>query len=48
MSQGDGDGADTNLMIPYDNETWDAIQNLLCREWFERLWVQQDVGITGI
>ncbi|XXG99288.1 Thiosulfate sulfurtransferase rdl2, mitochondrial [Hypoxylon texense] len=28
--------------LPFDEKAWDAIQDLLSRAWFERVWVQQE------
>lgn len=33
---------DPRVPLPMDEESWDAIQDLLSREWFERVWVQQE------
>ena len=32
--------------LPFENETWYAIWNLLGRSWFERLWVVQEVNLA--
>jgi len=41
------DWADENTSIPYDEETLDAICNLLGRPWFERLWVRQEIHLAN-
>ncbi|KAI0192103.1 heterokaryon incompatibility protein-domain-containing protein [Xylaria flabelliformis] len=33
---------DPRVPLPFDEEAWDAIQDLLSRAWFERVWVQQE------
>ncbi|KAI0973430.1 heterokaryon incompatibility protein-domain-containing protein [Xylaria arbuscula] len=33
---------DPRMLLPFDEEVWDAIQDLLSRAWFERVWVQPE------
>ncbi|KAI4865640.1 heterokaryon incompatibility protein-domain-containing protein [Hypoxylon rubiginosum] len=33
---------DPRVPLPFDEEAWDAIRDLLSRAWFERVWVQQE------
>ncbi|KAI1741583.1 heterokaryon incompatibility protein-domain-containing protein [Xylaria scruposa] len=33
---------DPRVPLPFDEEAWDAIQDLLSRAWFERVWVPQE------
>lgn len=37
--------ADTSL--PYDNTTWQAINDLAHRSWFERLWIWQEIQLAN-
>ncbi|KAH6984253.1 heterokaryon incompatibility protein-domain-containing protein [Ilyonectria sp. MPI-CAGE-AT-0026] len=32
--------------LPYSSETWDSIEELLNREWFQRVWVIQEVRLA--
>ena len=31
--------------LPYSNETWDTINDVLSRDWFSRLWVVQEIQL---
>ncbi|KAK4494885.1 hypothetical protein PRZ48_014241 [Zasmidium cellare] len=33
--------------LPYDKETWQAIENLVHRDYFERLWIWQEVSLAN-
>ncbi|KAF2099797.1 HET-domain-containing protein [Rhizodiscina lignyota] len=33
--------------LPYQSETWQAIQDLLERSWFDRLWIWQEINFAG-
>jgi hypothetical protein len=37
----------TSVPLPYTNETWQAITQLVRREWFSRLWVWQEVKLSS-
>ncbi|KAI0097588.1 heterokaryon incompatibility protein-domain-containing protein [Nemania sp. FL0031] len=37
---------DPQVSLPFDDESWDAIGNLLSRAWFERVWVQQEARLA--
>ncbi|KAI1079341.1 heterokaryon incompatibility protein-domain-containing protein [Whalleya microplaca] len=37
---------DPRVPLPFDEETWDAIHDLLSRGWFERVWVQQEARLA--
>lgn len=32
--------------LPYSQETWSAIHQLLSRDWFERLWIMQEIQLA--
>jgi hypothetical protein len=46
-SQEDSDWADSNVMLPYDKKTSDAIHYLVNRPLFERLWIQQEIRLAN-
>ena len=33
--------------LPYDNTTWQAINDLIHRSWFERLWIWQEIQLAN-
>jgi len=39
--------ADPEAVLPYDEDTIDGIQDLYGREWFQRLWVQQEIRLAN-
>jgi hypothetical protein len=39
--------ADRNAFMPYRNRELDPVQRLLERAWFERLWIQQEIGLAS-
>jgi Heterokaryon incompatibility protein (HET) len=39
--------ADPKQPLPYDDVTWDVIQQLLLRPWCERLWIWQEVRLNS-
>jgi len=38
---------DMNRKLPYDEATWSAIQDLWQRQWFERMWVVQEIQLAN-
>ncbi|CCC09331.1 hypothetical protein SMACR_05254 [Sordaria macrospora] len=36
----------TNVVRAYPHETWTAINDLLCREWFYRQWIVQEIKLA--
>lgn len=36
-----------NRPLPYDANTWKALESLLDREWFDRRWVVQEIGVAN-
>ncbi|KAK7892697.1 hypothetical protein LTR67_006934 [Exophiala xenobiotica] len=39
--------ADPKSSLPYDEDTIDGIKDLYGREWFQRLWVQQEIRLAN-
>lgn len=39
--------ADPEIALPYHEETIDGIQDLYGRDWFQRLWVQQEIRLAN-
>lgn len=39
--------ADIKLALPYDRRELLAIHHLIRRDWFERLWIRQEIGLSG-
>ncbi|KAI0007217.1 heterokaryon incompatibility protein-domain-containing protein [Xylariaceae sp. FL0662B] len=37
---------DPRVPLPFDEKSWDTIQDLLSRTWFERVWVQQEARLA--
>lgn len=37
----------SHTKLPYDNDTWQSILDLVNRPWFERLWVTQEVQLAN-
>lgn len=46
-AQADHHWADRDVALPYDDETWDAIDTLADRPWFKRLWIWQEVRLAA-
>ena len=42
-SDDDAHLANPGLTLPYDDKTWSSVYSLLCRPWFKRLWIWQEV-----
>jgi hypothetical protein len=40
--------ASAEAEIPFDNHQWHALQALLSRSWFERLWVWQEIRLADL
>ncbi|KAI0856780.1 heterokaryon incompatibility protein-domain-containing protein [Xylaria cubensis] len=38
---------EANCKLPYNEETWKAISELLARSWFERVWVIQEIQLAN-
>jgi hypothetical protein len=37
---------DAHTALPYSNSTWDALNHLLARGWFRRLWIIQEIQLA--
>ncbi|CAM1506381.1 Fc.00g060220.m01.CDS01 [Cosmosporella sp. VM-42] len=38
---------DINVDLPYSTEQWDAIECLVCRPWFSRVWTAQEIQLAN-
>jgi len=37
----------SRMTLPYDDDTWQAINDLLGSSWFERLWIIQEIQLAN-
>lgn len=43
----DSSWADMHSALPYGRREILAIYHLVCRDWFRRLWIRQEIGVSG-
>jgi hypothetical protein len=40
--------SDSEMALPFDATELEAIYHLICRDWFDRLWVRQEISLANV